>query len=298
MAKRKKSVRKPPTARKAPTKAKPAPANIDLKKEIATLRRELAEALERQTATSEVLQVISGTPGLEAVFQSLLENATRVCGAKFGTMHLVEGDIVRRVAHYDLPSAYVDWLETRTFRPHPESPIGQVIRTKQAVQIADIQTSPEYLKGSPVIVALSALAGAGTFVTVPMLKDARLVGTIGVYRQEVRPFTVKQIELLNNFANQAVIAIENTRLFNETKEALERQTATADILKVIASSPSDVQPVFDAIAERSKRFDISWTLDPQTQRLHLAWTEKNGPAVHPPEKRSFTALPYPPPCRR
>src|ERR1700687_6157826 len=252
MPKRRQAVRR--TGRKMPTKPKRAPADVDLKKENAALRLELAEALERQTAASEVLQVISSTPGdLEPMFQSLLENATRVCGAKFGTMHLLEGDTVIRVAHYNVPPAYANELVTRTFRPHPKSPLGQVIRTKQVAHIADLRTNPAYLEGSPGIVALSDLAGARTLVTVPMLKDAKLVGTIGVYRQEVRPFTDRQIELLSNFAKQAVIAIENTRLFNETQEALERQTATADILKVIASSPADVQPVFQHIDARSNR---------------------------------------------
>src|SRR5258705_12037627 len=146
MAKRrKKSVRKPPTVRKAPTKEKRAPADVDLKKENATLRHELAEALERQTATSEVLQVISSTPGdLDPGFQSLLENATRVCGAKFGTMHLLEGDAVRRVARYNVPPAYAGELATQTFRPHPKSPLGQVIRTKQVAHLAGLRMSPAY----------------------------------------------------------------------------------------------------------------------------------------------------------
>ena len=173
MAKRGQAVRRSPTRSKVPTKPKRAPADVDLKKENATLRRELAEALERQTATSEVLQVISSTPGdLDPVFQSLLENATRVCGAKFGTMHLLEGDIVRRVALYNVPPAYADALGTRTFRPHPKSGLGQVIRTKQVAHIADVRTNPAYLEGSPAIVALSDLAGARTLVTVPMLRDA------------------------------------------------------------------------------------------------------------------------------
>src|ERR1700694_1490140 len=123
MAKRGQAERRSPTRSKVPTKAKLAPADVDLKKENAALRLELAEALERQTAASEVLQVISSTPGdLEPMFQSLLENATRVCGAKFGTMHLLEGDTVIRVAHYNVPPAYANELVTRTFRPHPKSP--------------------------------------------------------------------------------------------------------------------------------------------------------------------------------
>jgi two-component system, NtrC family, sensor kinase len=193
MAKRGQAARRPPMRRKVPTKPKRAPADVDLKKQIATLRLELAEALERQTAASEVLQAISSSPGdLEPVFQSLLENATRVCGAKFGSMLILEGDIVRQVALYNVPPAYADVFGTRTFRPHPKGGAGQVIRTKQVAHIADLRTNPGYLEGDPIIVALSDLAGARTFVIVPMLRDNKLVGMISVYRQEVRPFTASR----------------------------------------------------------------------------------------------------------
>src|ERR1700720_1525291 len=135
-------VRRSPTRSKAPTKPKRAPADVDLKRENARLRLELTEALERQTATSEVLQVISSSPGeLEPVFQKMLENATRVCGAKVGTMNLVEGDVVRRVASYNVPFAYADAPETQTYRPHPKSSLGQVISTRQAVHVPDLRTN-------------------------------------------------------------------------------------------------------------------------------------------------------------
>jgi GAF domain-containing protein len=225
--------------------------NTRLLNELRERTDDLSEALERQTATSDVLQIISTSPGeLKPVFETMLESATRICGAKFGMLNLYDGDSFRTVAFHNAPAPYVE-SRSGPFRPHPESGLGYVERTKQVAHIEDIRARRPYLERDPAVLALADLAGARTLLIIPMLKENELVGTIGIFRQEVRRFSDKQIDLVTNFARQAVIAIENTRLLNELRESLQQQTATADVLQVINSSPGVLAPVFEAMLDKA-----------------------------------------------
>ena len=235
--------------------------NARLLNELRQRTADLTESLEQQTATSEVLKVISSSPGeLEPVFEAMLQNSVRICEAGFGQMFLREGDSVRLVAAIGVPTALVEFDKRRgAFQPTSGGGLDQVMRTKQVAHIADLAS--EHASYPP-----AKLGGARSYIAVPMLREGQLVGAIAIYRQEVRPFTDKQVALVQNFAAQAVIAIENARLLSELRESLQQQTATAEVLQVINSSAGSLAPVFEAMLDRAMHlceaaFGGIWTLD-------------------------------------
>ena len=247
----------------------------DLKSTVARLTRELGEALDQRTATAEVLRVISTSPGdLEPVFQAMLANAARICEAKFGSLYLYDGDRFRVGALHNAPAAFAEFRRREpVFHPPPGTGLAQIVATKRTFHTPDIRLEKGYVDRNPIVVAGAELGGFRTVLTVPMLKDDNLIGCINIYRQEVRPFTDKQIELVTNFAAQAVIAIENVRLLNELRqrtddltETLDQQTATSEVLRIISSSPGELRPVFQAMLENATRicgaeFGMLWLIE-------------------------------------
>jgi signal transduction histidine kinase/putative methionine-R-sulfoxide reductase with GAF domain len=250
MAKRRKKRAISTASRSAKTRRAPRDRDAvgKLKGDLTKARQQLKEAREQQKATSQVLQVIASSPGeLEPVFRTMLENAIRVCDARFGTLFRYDGELLHPLARFGTPAALADFQRQRgPFRPEPGTLNDRVLRTGQVAHSADYANEPNAGNAA-------RLGGARSTVAVPMRKDDRVVGTIVIYRQEVRPFSDSEIALVESFASQAVIAIENTRLLNELRESLQQQTATADVLRVISSSAGELKPVYNAVLESAVR---------------------------------------------
>jgi two-component system NtrC family sensor kinase len=206
--------------------------NVRLFDEVQARTRDLSESLDQQTATSEVLKAISASPGeLDPVFGAILENAVRLCGAKFAMLFLYEDNKFRAVGKWNLPPAWEEFLGKNAILANPKIPMGKVVLTHQSVHVVDVLTDQAYIEGYPGMIGVAELGGARTLLQVPMLKENELVGTIGIYRHEVLPFTEKQIALVQSFAAQAVIALENARLLNELRQRTNDLTESLDDLR-------------------------------------------------------------------
>src|SRR5450759_2009081 len=246
--------------------------NVRLFDDVQKRTIDLSESLEQQTATSEVLRVISSSPGeLEPVFQAMLESSMRICEAKFGLMFEYANGMFRALSWRGITSELADFSrQPRVWGP--DTALGQIARTRQTVHIADTHADRAYADKDPGRLAVIESGGARSIVVVPMLKEGELIGAMGIFRQEMRPFTDKQIELVSNFAAQAVIAIENTRLLKELRESLQQQTATSEVLQVISTSPGDLAPVFEAMLENATRlcaarYGAMWLREGDAYRL-------------------------------
>jgi len=248
MQRRGESVRPAKTRRTPGPKARKTSklSTAEFQEQVAALRRDLKEAHEQQTATSEVLKVIASSPGkLQPVFNSMLENATRICAANFGLMYLYDSDYWRPVAQIHVPPKFSEWLLAERRSWGPETGLGRIAKSKQLVQIVDVKADRLYVQKDPSRAAFVELAGARTFLAVPMLRDDELIGALAIFRQEVQPFTDRQIELVKNFAAQAVIAIENTRLLDELRTRTNELTQSVGELQALSEVSQAVNSTLD-----------------------------------------------------